>query len=52
MKNRPQIAKGGKGNGRESPIDFMRVSTDKNEENKKSSSDRKRWKREWDGKSR
>ena len=33
MKNRPQIAKGGKGNGRESPVDSMRVSMDKNEEN-------------------
>ena len=52
MKNRPQIARGGKGNGSESLVDFMRVSMDKNEENEKSSSDCTRWKREWDGKSR
>ena len=39
MKNHPQITRGGKGTGRESPIDFMRVSMDKNEENEKSSSE-------------
>ena len=52
MKNRPQIARGGKGNGMESPVDFMGVSMNKNEENEKASSDRKRWEREWGGKSR
>ena len=36
MKNRPQIAKGGNGNGRESPVDFMRISMEENEENEKS----------------
>ena len=47
MKDRPHVARGGKGNGRESPVDFMRVSMDKNEENEKSSSDCKRMKQEW-----
>ena len=32
-------------------VDIMRVSMDKNGENEKSSSDCKRWKREWEGKS-